>query len=221
MKYTTGICLLLFLAPFTGIAQQDNGKKSFRFFAAVGINAETNETSNSSPYYISGGRTQTSNLPVFSGGINIYTDPDYQRVMLRFEISAALAKYKDNYNNGSEPQIPVRASFNATDLAFNPEVLYNFYNAENLKIYGGAGLSIAYSAYNNVYYGPQNPNDYFPVKNDYDFISFDTRAMLKAGVQIHQHFEAFFNYLTNAETTNRGYFQLNKKNNHIGVLYLF
>src|SRR6185312_15338 len=132
MRYTVGICLLFFLAPFKGKAQQENEKKSLGFFAALGINAETNETPNNSPYYNSGGRSQTSNLPVFSAGLNIFTDPDYQKVMLRFELSAAMGKYNDKYNNGTEPYIPVRASFNSLDIAFNPQLLYNFYNAENL-----------------------------------------------------------------------------------------
>jgi len=221
MRCFVKLCLALSITPLLCLAQQDKEPKSVAFFAAAGVNIETSATGNTSPYHNAGGKNYTSYLPVISGGLNIATDPDYQKVFIRLEVSAAFSKYNSEYNNMTEPYVPVRASFSATDISLNPQVIYNFYNAENLKIYLGAGVSVATSVYSKVHYGPQNPKDYFPVHNDYDFVSFDTRALLKAGVQINKKVELFFNYLTNAERTNRGYFQLNKSNDHIGVVYLF
>ena len=205
----------------TGYGNGDNVKAEFGFYAGAAINMVTNTPESTSVYYKNGGRAHSSYLPMLLFGINLPTSRNSSKVVIRGEFSVAFTKYTSSYINGAYPYAMVRASFNETDISFTPHVIYNFYSTENLKFYGGAGLCVEKPFYSNALYGLVDPNINPPLINSYYFADFDTRILLKGGIQVHKHLEVFFNYLTNALTTNGGYFQLNKNTNQLGVNYIF
>ncbi|HEY8929035.1 MAG TPA: outer membrane beta-barrel protein [Mucilaginibacter sp.] len=223
MKYFFRLIIVLFAtAPVFCFGQQqpDNTYKP-GFYASAGLNFETNSPSSQSVYYKVGGRSYTSHLPALAFGINFPADPETGKVNFRLEAGAAFARYNWLYTNQVTPRVPARTSFNTSSFYFAPQMVYNFYNAENLKIFGGVGVVVVKSSYSNVYYGPQNPGTDFPETQNFFFVNFDTRVLLKAGIKVQKHIEASVTYFTNAETTNRGFFQLNKTNNIIGITYYF
>jgi len=215
--YTT-LAALFFIRFFA--AAQDNTPDKIFFYGAAALNITTNTPGSTAPYAQNGGKAYTSYMPAFSFGFSAPTDPNSGKVCFRGELSVSFSKYNSQYKNQAYPYVNTRASFNEMSIGFTPQIIYNFYNAQNFKVYAGAGLNISKPSYSKVYYGPQDPGAYFPLNNTYDFVDFDTRVLLKGGIQVHKHFEVFFNYLTNAETTNRGYFQLNKNTEQVGVNYI-
>lgn len=221
MKHLYKALILLFFIPLFANAQDNTDPDKIYFYGAAAVNITTNTPGSSSPYVVGGGKSYTSYMPAFSFGFSAPTDPNTGKVCFRAELSAGFSKYSSLYTNRVTPYVNARASFNEMSIGLTPQIIYNFYNAPNFKIYGGIGLNISKSIYTNVYYGPQDPGVTFQVNNEYDFVDFDTRVLLKGGIQLQKHIEVFFNYLTNAETTNRGYFQLNKDTEQVGVNYIF
>ena len=79
-------------------------------------------------------------------------------------------------------------------------MIYNFYNAKNLKIYGGAGVAISHFAFSNSFFGSQNPgvsDNNIGASNPYSFNSIDTSLELTAGVKVYGNFEIFGKFFTN------------------------
>jgi hypothetical protein len=169
----------------------------------------------------SGGSSYISHLPAFTFGISVPMDASTGKLLFRGELSLFFSKYNSLYKNETYPYVDARASFNELGISLTPQIIYNFYNADNFKFYGGIGLAVTNSFYSNVYYGSQDPNSSFIGNNDYNFIKFDTRVLLKGGIQLHKNWEVYFNYLTSGQTTDRGYFQLNKTNEQVGINYIF
>ncbi|HVW96448.1 MAG TPA: hypothetical protein VHA56_10820 [Mucilaginibacter sp.] len=221
MKNIFKISLLLIIAPFIVKAQEDTTGGKIGLYGAVGVNIMANTPASSAPYYKVGGRGYTSYMPAVFFGMSVPTDPVLKRLLFRVEVSAGFSKYTSTYMNKAYPYVEARASFNRMDLSLMPQVIYNFYNGDNFKFYGGFGVDVFKSFYSNVYYGADDPSQPFDAHNDYTFRTFDTRFLFKAGIQVHQHFELFYNYLTSSGTTNLGYFQLNNIDTQVGIIYLF
>ncbi|MDB4921618.1 outer membrane beta-barrel protein [Mucilaginibacter sp.] len=221
MKHFYKLGIFLFFIPFFTSGQTNTDYDKHNFYLGAALNATTTSSSSASPFYGSGGRPYTSYLPALSFGISVPADPNTGKLVFRGELLVSLAKYSSLYQNKVYPYIGVRASYNELGISFTPQVIYNFYNADNFKFYGGIGIALANSFYSNVNYGSQDPNTPFLGDNNYDFVQFDTRGLLKAGIQLHKKWEVYFNYLTSGGTTNRGYFQLNKTNKQVGINYIF
>lgn len=221
MKSFYKIGIFLLFVPFLTLAQNGTSYDKYNLYAGVAANITNTTPSSSSPFYTAGGRPYTSYLPALSFGISVPADPNSGKLVLRGELSFSLAKYNSLYQNKVYPYVSAKASYNEFGISFTPQIIFNFYNADNFKFYGGIGIALINSSYSNIYYGAQDPNTPFLGDNNYNFIKFDTRGLLKAGIQLHKNWEVYFNYLTSGETTNRGYFQLNKTNEQLGINYIF
>lgn len=220
MKHLYKLLLSLLFFPVFAAAQDSTTPDKIFFYGSAAVNITTNTPGSTSPYVSGGGKAYTSYMPGFSFGFSAPSDPNIGNVCFRAELSVSFSKYNSQYKTTVYPYVDARASFNEMSIGITPQIIYNFYNSANFKIYAGAGLNVSRPTYSKIYYGPQTPGAYFPFINTYDFVDFDTRVLLKGGIQVHRHFEIFFNYLTNAETTNRGYFQLNKNTEQVGVNYI-
>ncbi|MFB9843461.1 hypothetical protein [Mucilaginibacter ginsenosidivorans] len=160
----------------------------YQLFAGLGLDI-TNKLPDGQYQYTSTGR-HTSVLPVISGGIDVFANPNTRRLLFRFELMIADGSYTANYYGTLK-------SFNITTFSLVPQVIYNIYNGNNLKLFGGVGLGL---------------NDYVYEKGAYNPQSFDTTGMLQAGVQLHNQLELFAHYLQDG----RG-----SADTQFGVKYLF
>jgi hypothetical protein len=221
MKYCCKILVSLFFIPFFSTAQNNQDYNKYNFYTGLAINITNTTPGTASPFYASGGRAYTSYLPALSFGISVPADANTGNLVFRGEASISFSKYNSSYQNKVSPYVGVKSSYNELGISITPQIIYNFYNDDNFKLYGGIGLALINTSYSNVFYGAQDPNATFTPSNDYDFVKFDTRALFKAGTQFHKKWEIYFNYLTSGQTTNRGYFQLNKTNEQIGINYIF
>lgn len=152
--------------------QNHPGAVSYRIFAGLGMDI-TKKLPDGQPQLMATG-THTSTLPVVSGGIDLFANPNTRRLLFRFELLATTGTYSTYYYHVEE------RSFNIVTLSVMPQVIYNIYNGNNFKIFGGVGLGV---------------NDYIYSKGIYNPQSFDTSGMLQAGVQVSNRVEMFVHYL--------------------------
>jgi hypothetical protein len=151
-------------------------------------------------------------------------NPNVGKVELRGELSFAETQFKSAYQLKVSPYVGVRSSFDQLGISIVPQVIYNFYNSENFKFYCGVGIAFTYFTYSNAAFVSQNPAtpiDGIAANDPYSFISFDDSILVKAGFQFNKKAEIFADYTTFTSTTRGGYFQLNRSNKQIGVVYLF
>jgi len=151
-------------------------------------------------------------------------NPSVRRFQLRIELGIAQSQFSSSYTLKVSPYIPSRASFDDLSLTVSPQVIYNFYNAENFKFYGGAGVVLRYFRISNAYFGSQSqPNSASDMEaNDpYAFTSAQNAFLFKLGFQIHKNWGFFAQYTTAVPITGDSYWALSSKCEQIGINYYF
>jgi hypothetical protein len=196
----------------------------FNVFVGAGVNIENLTTAAGSFYEAGGGKSYTSTGAMVSGGVNFFLNPVVRRFQLRIEVGLGKSQFRSLYNLKVYPYIPFKASFD--ELSFNvaPQVLYNFYNAENFKVYASVGFLMRYYKFSNAYFGSQSqPNSATDIeKNDpYWFLSAQNSVMFKVGVQIHKNWGLFAQYLVSQPITQDTYWSLSSKCEQVGVNYFW
>jgi hypothetical protein len=205
----------------TQFKQQNTNAKSIRLFAGLALNSTT--TKPASEYLVAGGKTHTSNLPAVSFGVNFLANPNTGKLIFRVELGISENQYRSDYNNLVEPYIPVRYTFNQLNIALEPQIIYNFYNADNFKIFAGFGFALTYYKYSNASFASQDGTVSGPditQDNPYFFNTYNTLAMLKAGVQFN-NLALFADYITASALSPEAYFQMNTTTVQVGVNYFF
>jgi hypothetical protein len=198
--------------------------KSYYFFAGVGVNINNTSPSTDAPYYGSGGRAATSYRPAFFLGANFFANPATRKLQFRIELSAAQSQYKSLYTSDYSPYLPTEASYDELALSVTPMIIFNVYNRDNFKIFGGAGISGTYYSFSNSYLGSQkhdNSESYIAANNPYYFNTFDDTFIIRAGVQVGKHLIIFGDYQSGVSSTKGGYFGLSSTCEHVGLNYLF
>jgi len=221
--------LLDIVSKINNISKAEYAKKyadpsKFSFYVSVAANISTTSSNDAAPYAMGGGGSYTSCLPAFSIGLNIIPNPNTAKVELRGELSFAETQFKSLYKLKVSPYVAEKANYDQLSISFIPQVIYNFYNAKNLKIYGGAGVAISHFAFSNAFFGSQNPNvsdNNVGASNPYSFNSIDTSLELTAGVKVYGNFEIFGKFFTNTASTRGGYFQFVDSSKQVGITYLF
>ena len=207
----------------TEFTKSYSDKFKTKLLIGAGLHINNISPSSASPYYTAGGRSHTSFLPEISIGADLFTNPATAKIIFRLELSISGSQYRSTFNTQVEPYIGARASFDQIGFVVLPQVLYNFYNGANLKIYAGAGIALSLFKYSNVYYGPQNPNQSNVIfdSNPFDLKAFDDIFMIKAGAKIGERWGIFANYIASTYTTQAGYFSLTSSCKQVGLDYFF
>lgn len=221
--------LLDIVSKINNISKAEYAKKyasrsKLNFYVSAAVNVSSTSSNDAAPYAMDGGGPYTSYLPSFSFGLNIIPNPNTGKVELRGELTFAETQFKALYQLKVSPYNAEKASFDQLGISFVPQVIYNFYNTENLKIYVGAGFGITHFIYSNSFFGPQNPNtsdNGIGTSDPYYFNGNDSSVLLTAGVKINGKFGIFGKYFTNTATTQGGYFQFVNSSKQIGLTYLF
>ena len=221
--------LLFIVSKINGLSKKDAEKKysergSVKFFAGVALNVGSTTSGAGSYYLQGGGKNYTSVLPSVSLGINFVPNTVTGKVQIRIGLQFTQVNFSSAYTLTVSPNVPVKATYNQTEYAITPMIIYNFYNAEKVKIYAGLGISYVRYSYNNAHFGSQDPavNDNgIGAAEPFFFNSSDDSFTGQVGVQIDKRFEIFANYATSTATSKGGYWQLGSQNTQAGIIYLF
>lgn len=227
--------LIKIVSKINGISDTEYKKKydehsKISFFASLAANF-----ANIQPYGIyksAGAKAATSTLPAISFGIDLWANPNTGKLRFALEGTVSGNSYNSIYIYTGSPYVPVRYSYNDTWFALSPQVVYNFYNAQNFKVFAGLGLAFTFHDYKGDYdinYAGTVVNG-APLKSD-NFLNnqgggsfFDTfnyPVVLKAGVSFAGRLEIFGRYYTPCKISQDHYFLLNNTNTQIGLSYLF
>lgn len=200
------------------------------FFAGVGVN-------NSTVTYLGtdelNGKSSNSVFPQINAGADLYFDKNSQRFVLRFELGYTLNKVQLTTTYGESDTYAINVEhysellkFNQSIISFYPQLIWNIYNADNLKFYIDAGLAINYNLYNNevynitTYYSASNTQDTepraFPVLHTVVF-----NVPLKAGVFLAHRFAIYAGYTPKTALNSLSGFAINLSSYQAGVDYFF
>jgi len=196
----------------------------YNLFVSAGANVNRITTVTTSPYHQGGGRSQTSIMPAASFGINFFANPSTRQLQFRIEAGVALSKYDYSYNLEVSPYIPFKAGFNEVEFSISPQIIYNFYNAENLKIFAGVGVTFSKYSFSNAYFGSQSePNTASDISanNLFYFHKSDDTFLFKIGLQIYKNWGIFGQYSSGVAVDEGGYFAMSSKAARFGINYYF
>ena len=200
------------------------GGPTLNFFFGAGVNINTTSPGQNSQAYLAGARSYTSYLPQGSLGINLFANPATRKLQFRVELGVADAKYKSLYTGKVSPYAPTEISYDNLALSGSVQVLYNFYNRDNFKVFAGGGLIFYKLSYSNVYFGSQNHDGsqaQIAANNPFVFEKGDNAFMFRAGVQFTRNLVITGTYQTPVNNTNGGYFSLSSTIAQVGLNYLF
>jgi len=170
--------------------------------------------------YLGGQRSQTY-IPTLNAGFDVFTNRYTKRLFLRLDLS--LSADKPRFKSQEENLDTYDYKFDRYTVMLSPQLIYNFYNRQNFKLYFGIGIGIDYSVYGkdnrliyNTTYGYTTTE-----KNPYNLNSFAISTILKAGAFISKTFELYAQYTPPEYITNYVGFGVRTSAVGVGVHYLF
>jgi len=190
-----------------------NGNKSAskkrsttRYYVGLGINNTATQLASA----IGGGSVQTvsSVSPQINAGIDIFTNPNIQQFIFRIEVCFSYAN----------PQLEFGGvyKFNQYNGTIAPQLLFNVYNKNKIKVYIDGGLGFNLSGYTNNELNSGGS----VVKKPYKLENYWINFPFQVGVVINKRLEFCFTYSRYAAYTNYVYFSVANQSTGFGVKYL-
>ncbi|MDF2432901.1 MAG: hypothetical protein JWP44_2532 [Mucilaginibacter sp.] len=216
------------LVKIINVINDNTSSKSLfgsRFFAGIGANSgklsftqiSGTATGNNSVTY------GTSVFPKLTAGIDLFPNKSIQRLLIRVELSLTTSQYNFVTVNSGTPQSTSSLNFKQTTSAIAPQILYNLYNAKQIKVFLGAGTALNFSSYNHYHYVtkysgsfPDNIKDNYPALSSL-WIAFP----LRAGITINNRIEVSFCYIPSSSITTDNTTSVNATFFQAGLNYLF
>jgi hypothetical protein len=191
-----------------------------RFFIGGAIkSSKVSFNGSNSPF--GAGRSASSVAPEISGGVDIVPNKNTEKIVIRMELTLS-----QNHFNIADPQSNAVAlhslDFKQVAISLIPQIMYNIYSTDNLKLFVDAGVSLNSNYYNKYYYvskfsnGSENQIEKFPL-----FEKFHISIPVKAGVQLNNRFQFFVGYTFPNAIDNYQIWQTTQSSIKAGITYLF
>jgi len=194
-----------------------SGTGGSRFYVGILFNRTTTDFVGQNPL---DGQKAYSYIPTLNAGIDIFRNKYTQRFFLRADVS--LSANMPHFKYQTQGIYSYEYKFKQYTASLLPQLIYNFYNKDNVKIYLGAGGGINYSVYgkDSEYIISTNytSNAY---KNQYEFDAMWFSIVFKAGAIVNKKIEIYAQYTPPANNSNYVYFSIRNSNYGLGVHYLF
>ncbi|HEY8929036.1 MAG TPA: hypothetical protein VIM55_07585 [Mucilaginibacter sp.] len=191
-------------------------------YVGVGGNFTSTTVDPKSGYYRAGGKNGSSVLPVIDAGVNFLLDPKTGSISIRFEFAAALAKYQSVFDSKNTPMVNTTYGYTNLAVSISPQIIYNFYNAKDLKIYAGGGVQVVSQinmskAYKKTADGTALESSAEP----FNFKRLNIPLIAKAGVVVNEKFDINAGYVFSKPVSDDYVFVLNTSSFQIGLNYRF
>jgi hypothetical protein len=192
----------------------------FRFFAGVAL-AQTSST------ITDGVPNSTAVLPKINFGIDLFNNPNVQQFIFRAELSLTYINPKFVYSQSSlvveDPGYVEYYSFNQYTATITPQIIFNVYNADKLKVYIDGGLALNFSVYSNNIFTTQSSSKATTTTTagTFHLQPYWTGIPLQAGVTINKKIEIFASYMPYAYYSKYVFFDFGNRVASLGVKYLF
>ncbi|WP_342647132.1 hypothetical protein [Mucilaginibacter sp. CSA2-8R] len=200
------------------------GKTSFGINAFVGggIGRTMLRYAGQSPLAVDNVMHKDKILPFVSVGADLLPNTNVGRIIFRGELMLSgsnheVKAFSPEFSQGN--YVRLLTMYTASIV---PQVLFNFYNTSDLKIYAGAGLSYNISAYTKNEYGRyySNPDRYVDdnMLKGVETVWYNFTG--KLGVIINKRYEVYATYSLPAKNTNYSQFGGKLSSIQIGFHYL-
>jgi hypothetical protein len=196
-----------------------------KFFAGISAVDHTLNYSGSKSSLPLVGSSSSSFSPGLSIGFNGYVNPDIGKIVIRTELTYSMANYSlsnkgtNTVTGGTEVSSQQLKQYVGT---LGVKFIYNFYNADGLKIYAGAGIAVNLSNYPTNNYADQTTG--FPAVTKTNFPQFDSTYLsipLSAGIVINKRIDIYAGYEPQALATTYYNANGNISSYRAGINYLF
>jgi hypothetical protein len=127
-------------------------------------------------------------------------------------------------NTGSDPASTSYLNFTQYDGVLTPQVIYNFYNSEQLQVFVGAGASLNFSGYNSYKYITKYTDGSFPddvQDNSPSLSKFWISLPLQLGIAINHKIEINVSYIPSSSLTKDNIASANVTSYQAGINYFF
>ncbi|MDO3627094.1 outer membrane protein [Mucilaginibacter sp. BT774] len=205
----------------------NNDKKTFtkkasssRFFAGISVGRTTTEVSEITiaglPTDILHGQAATS--PRINLGVDFFDNPNVQRFVFRGEIAFSYANPNYAYQIARVDGTSAHTTytFNQYTASVAPQILFNFYNKDDFKVYIDAGIAFNFSSYTNNKFVIDESDIAGP-----DLAPFWINFPLQAGMVLNKKIEVCFTYINKASFSRTSTFDANNQTVSLGVKFLF
>lgn len=195
----------------------------FRFFAGVGLNAIKAKYDGTHPLAGDAVESKTHYSPSLTAGVDLFSNPAIGKIIYRAELSLLMAKNEVLNKSVIQDYTVLSHSFDQFIVALSPQVIYNVYNKEKLKVFIGLGFSINYSKYSNNLYTTYSPfrQETEVEKDKIDLESLYLSIPAAVGVTINKKIELSLSYSLPAGITSYNNYSVSTQRTRIGVNYLF
>ena len=201
------------MARFSAMVDEINDTKTvskkasgIRLFAGLTGNYLTTTYQNSNFVVVGDYGSSFYNIKTHSGrasaavnlGFDVFVNPNVQQFVFRTELSFSSASTHIDYpKRNQHPFVYDELSFTQFTSSLMPQLIYNFYNKENFKLYFDAGTSINLSSYSNQ--GIKDKTTGIDVNNRLVYHPFGISFPLRAGITISKRADISVFYTTPAK----------------------
>ncbi|MDB5127708.1 outer membrane beta-barrel protein [Mucilaginibacter sp.] len=203
----------------SGIQKTIKSNFGTRFFVGAAIKSSKVSFIGSNAPFV--GRSTSSVAPEISGGVDIVPNKNTEKMVIRMELTLSR-----NHFTITDPQSDAVAlhslDFKQVTISLTPQIMYNIYSTDNLKLFVDAGVSLNSNYYNKYYYvskfnnGSENKVEKFPL-----FEKFNISIPVKAGVQLNKRFQFFAGYTFPTAIDRYLVSETRQSSVKAGVTYLF
>lgn len=194
-----------------------------RFFLGAGLR-NTKLSFSGATVAFPDGTQESSFSPVLSTGVDFLMNKNTKTLFLRFELQLAANHFNfpKTVSTGNNMDIYHSLDLKQYTLALMPQLVYNFYSTDNLKVFIDLGFAANFSAYNNYDYVTTYSDNSTSVRNKFpEFENVYFSLPLKAGVLLNKHFEVYGSYCPSSSTTNYNEFSGALSAYQLGFNYMF
>ncbi|HZX59283.1 MAG TPA: hypothetical protein VFE54_11175 [Mucilaginibacter sp.] len=162
----------------------------------------------------------TSVLPMATLGWDFPLNPDIGKLLFKLEFSLAANNYSSVYHNNSSPS-NITYSYDAVAFAFEPQIVYNFYDTEKLKIFAGGGVAVSFYNYSSQTFKDANGSSVAGPTNPFAFDSIKLPLILKAGFWCDKNYQVYLDFITPSSSSTYAPDRLSFSSLQIGLNYEF
>lgn len=131
-------------------------------------------------------KSHTNFLPQINAGLDFSNNPDISRLIVRLELSGYGGSLMAESANAKK-------TVDVVTLCFKPQLIYNFYIKDPIKIFASSGFTYSLSSYSNKTYTVTN-NRYNIIAGEQDLTDKLLFIPVKAGVVLNRRIELYANY---------------------------
>lgn len=193
-----------------------------RLFAGVGLNMSKGSYKGDNVLAGDKARVKTSYLPMVSGGVDVLANQSIGKLIYRFELALLIAKSDIASESGVFSKIKKRHSFDQYSIALVPQLIYNAYNGNKLKVFFSGGPGFNFSTYKNnrtVTISDQSGTTEY--ENEIVLEKFNFSVQLKVGVVLNKKIECSVGYIPSTAISDYSRYNVVMQRYTVGINYLF